>query len=514
MADAIQQHHCHDLLMLLRLPDLLLPVLMTLAASGVHAQTRDTGVLPDSIRQQLQQQGIPAQALSVVVMRADNGQTVLQQQATQAVSPASSMKILTTLAGLEELGPVFRWKTQLLSTATPEKEVLNGDLYLRGGGDPSLSLEKWTSFLRRLRYSGIKTLRGDLVLDRSSFQPEREDLQATPFDEHPDAAYNVIPDALLLNHNLLQFAIESDGKRIQTRLQTPLANVVIRNNLKLNTAPCASWEKSVTPPVALNDDNGDIEIRLNGSFPKNCQISTRLNLMDRNQYVAAMFAQIWRELGGVWRGQVREGKAPADATLLLEHQSETLADLLRTINKQSDNTMARALLQTLGSTTSGISGNAVSSRTAGDLRIRQWLTKHQLDEQGLVIDNGSGLSRTERISARTLAGVLQAGWRSPWNAEFISSLPIGGMDGTLRKRLKGTVAEGRARLKTGTLRNATALAGYVRDLQDTPWIVVAIVNDEQAAKARKALDQLILWVVAGHPEQWQAPDEPAPETQP
>ncbi len=239
-----------------------------------------------------------------------------------------------------------------------------------------------------------------------------------------------------------------------------------------------------------------------------------MNVLERDIYWQQVVAQLWSELGGSWRGQIKVGNTPQQARVLAESQSDTLAEVMRQINKSSDNTQARLLYLSLGAEAAKAEARlereknplatndknnpdkakADSHFVLAEQKIRAWLTRHQIDDQGLVLENGSGLSRTERISAQQLSAVLQAGWQSLWAPEILASMPIAALDGTMRKRLKSGPAEFRARIKTGTLNEACAIAGFVYDAQNQPWIVVAMINQDKAARGRAALDELINWV--------------------
>ena len=464
-------------------------------ATTVVAQDK----LPLGIALAMEKAALPANSLSLLVMPLNGGAPVLAQTPDQAMSPASTMKLVTSLIALEELGPTFRWKTQVLSDNAIKRDTLRGNLYLKGGGDPNLSWDKLSMLLRTLRQQGLRKIRGDIILDRSYFQPFRPDLGVVQFDETPDAYYNVIPDALLVHSNLTSIQIESTADKINTRLLTPMANVRLDNHLTLNARNCSEWETDWLPPAIDVTRNRQIELNLTGGFPRNCKISTHLNLLERNVYIASMLRALWEELGGSWLGQVRDGTTPTTATLLSERPSETLADTLRIVNKRSDNSMTRVLYLTLGAE-STTAKNYPDHLQAAEARVRAWLMKNGIRDEGVVMENGSGLSRLERISATQLGALLQVGARSNWYAEFASSLPIVAIDGTMRKRLKGTTAEGRARIKTGTLKNTTAVAGYVRDINDANWIVVGFINVDEAYRGRAVLDELINWVASGRGE--------------
>ncbi|GGC60429.1 D-alanyl-D-alanine carboxypeptidase/D-alanyl-D-alanine endopeptidase [Undibacterium terreum] len=480
-------------------------------------------MLPTNVSEALVKANLPAQSLSVWVapVAAASGAPTLSILADRAMSPASTMKLVTTMISLDELGPTYRWKTAMLSDGAVKNETLRGTLYLRGGGDPNLSWDKLELMLRSLQAQGIKKISGDIVLDRSFFQPTRLDVNVQPFDETPDAYYNVIPDALLVHSNLINFSLDSSSDKITVRTSPPMNRVSVENHLSLHDRNCATWEAGWKPPEVEVTRNKSINLILSGSFPRNCKVATELNTLERNLYIERTIQALWKEIGGTWSGNVRDGVTPAGAKILVERQSETLADTIRIVNKRSDNAMARLLYLTLGAEQARLGlGSGQNSLQAANDRIIGWFNRHGIDTNGIVLENGSGLSRLERISPAQMAALLRVAEHSNWFAEFASSMPIVAVDGTMRKRLKGTAAEGRARIKTGTLRNTVAVAGYVRDSYDENWIVVAMINNDDVSKARIVLDELLVWVANGSAEgasklaqqtaarQIQAPEKP------
>lgn len=468
------------------------------APALVHAQ------LPQPVTEVLAQNGLGEDALGVLVLKGDS--VVLSHQAGLPMQPASTMKLVTTLVGLERLGPVFRGRTELRTTGEIEGEVLRGNLILKGGADADLSGEAIETMLRALRYQGVRRIEGDLVLDRQLFRPARLDLGVPPFDESPEAYYNVIPDALLVNKNMVQVDMRATGKRLQLRMQPELDGVSIGSDMRLVDADCAKWEDGWKPPEAVRGKDGRIRIVLHGTFPRNCNRSYSINVLDRDDYVGRLVRQTWKALGGRMSGKTVEGVTPPASTLLAEHTSRMLPELVRDINKPSDNALARILFLSLGSLQADpASGSAAlppplegetTTFVRADAAVREWMRSQRIDDTGFVIENGSGLSRIERISPNQMGYLLLAGLRSPWAPEFQASMPIVAMDGTMRRRLHGSPAAGRARLKTGTLRNVTALAGYVPDANGTLCVFVAMINSEQAGngKGRAVLDALVDWV--------------------
>jgi D-alanyl-D-alanine carboxypeptidase/D-alanyl-D-alanine-endopeptidase (penicillin-binding protein 4) len=484
------------------------------AALPVHAQ------LPEPVTRVLQTTGITEDAVSVLVLR--DGQTVLSHLAERPMQPASTMKLVSTLVGLEVLGPVFRGRTELRTSGELQGDTLKGDLVLRGGADVDLSGEALENMLRSLRYQGIRKIQGRLVIDRQLFNPARADLGVAPFDESPEAYYNVIPDAAMVNKNMLQLDMRSTGKRLTLHMQPELQGVTIGHDMKLVDADCKKWEDGWKLPEAVPQKNGGIKVMLHGTFPKNCEQSYAINVVDRQEYVERLFRSTWKRLGGTIAGSAVEGATPPDARLLAEHVSRTLPEIVRDTNKPSDNLFARLIFLSLGALEADPvlgsrpqAGSAELTLSRSDAVVRNWMRAHGIDDHGLVLENGSGLSRTERISAVQMAGLLQAGLRSPWAPEFQSSMPIVAVDGTMRRRLHGSPAAGRARMKTGTLNNGVALAGYVPDASGKPLIVVAIVNSNLVGngRGRAVLDTLIDWVARlGGPAQplLLVPGQPVP----
>ena len=458
--------------------------------------------LPEPVSKLLAVANIPEEAMSVLVLRGNT--TVLSHLAERPMAPASTMKLVTTLVGLEQLGPVFKGRTELRSSAELDKGVLKGDLVLRGGADADFSGEVLERMLQSLRNQGIKKIAGNLVLDRQLFNPARMDIGVPPFDESPEAYYNVIPDALMVNKNMLQIDMRSTGKRLQLVMDPELDRVSIESDMSLVDAECAKWEDGWKLPEVKREHKGKLRVILHGTFPKNCAKTNSINVVDRQDYLDRLFRLTWKKLGGVLAGETVEGAMPADSRILAEHASRALPEVVRDTNKPSDNALARTIFLSLGSLEPDVALGShpipgIATQTTfvrSDLAVRSWMRKHGIDDSGLVLENGSGLSRLERISPVQLAGLLQVGLRSNWAPEFQSSLPIVAVDGTMRKRLRDSPAAARARLKTGSLRDVVALAGYVPDASGQQCVVVAMINSDLVGdgKGRAVLDALVDWI--------------------
>ncbi|TFW11622.1 D-alanyl-D-alanine carboxypeptidase/D-alanyl-D-alanine-endopeptidase [Massilia arenosa] len=458
--------------------------------------------LPAPVAAALAANGLPEDALGVIVIRGNT--IVLEQNAARPMRPASVMKTVTTMVGLDRLGPAFRGRTELLSNAAVVGGTLQGDLVLRGGADVDLTTATLERMLHDLRSQGIRRIAGNVMVDRSLFTPARLDIGVPPFDESPEAYYNVIPDAAIINRNMLDIDMRSTDKRITFSVWPELDRVAVTSDMTLIDGDCAKWEDGWKQPEYKRDGSGRLKIVLHGTFPKNCARSNSINVLDRQDYTARLFRALWKRQGGQLKGEVVDGVAPADARLLAEHVSRPLPEIVRDVNKPSDNEIARTIFLALGSLqfdeklgskplpVDGVGSTLVRA----DATVRAWMHEHGISDDGLVLENGSGLSRIERVSPQQLAGVLQAALKSNWAPEFVTSLPIAAVDGTMRRRLKDSPAASHARVKTGTLRDTIANAGYVPDANGEVCIVAAILNDDHVGngKGRAVLDALLDWV--------------------
>ena len=441
---------------------------------------------------------LPLQAVAVVVAPLwpeAPGQRFVSMGADRALQPASTMKVLTTLAGLELLGPTWRGRTQLLSAGRIEQGVLHGDLVLQGGADVDLSADALQALLRKARERGVEVIRGDLILDRSAFRPTRVDLGLTPFDDAPEFEYNLIPDALTVDSNLLRMDLAFDAAgTLQIHHHPRLHGLRVRHEFSLVDTPCARWGEGWKTPEVRPRWLGQTEVVLRGTWPRGCERSLALNLIDRDEFIGRLVRRQWADLGGHWHGRTREAVTPAGAVVLAERQSRPLSELVRSINKVSDNARTRTLLLAIGRQAPGADDEPTLQRA--DRAVRAWMAGKGIADAGLVLDNGSGLSRIEKISAGQLEAVLRAGMTGPWAPEFLASLPIVGVDGLMRWRQADGGVPLQARLKPGGLRNVVSVAGTVNDVAGQPMIVVVILNHDnaRAAVSRPIIDAVLQWV--------------------
>lgn len=459
---------------------LLLPfALPTQAAAPANSS------LPPKVQQALKANKLEDSALSLVMIPLNGPGTPTIFNADVSVNPASTMKLVTTYAALEMLGPTYQWKTEFYSDGPLSNGVLNGNLYLKGGGDPKLNMEKLWLLMRDLRANGVQTITGDLVLDRSHFiQPQLPQFNDDGGDENKP--FLVKPDSLLVNLKALRFVARNDGGRVLVSVEPPIASIRIDNQVKAVASKQCTGDVRYNPVVQPDG----VTVTVSGQLGDGCNSQTYLSLLDHPTYAAGAVRAIWNELGGTIQGRDRVADVPKSARLLARAFSPDLVEIIRDINKYSNNTMAQQLFLSLGARFR-TDADGDDARAAQRV-VRQWMAKKGIIASHLVMENGSGLSRAERVSAREMATMLQAAWKSPYAAEFISSLPLTGMDGTMRKRLKRTAMAGEAHIKTGTLNTVRAIAGFSRDSNGTTWAVAAILNDPRPWGASAVLDQVLL----------------------
>ena len=459
-------------------------------ASFVFAALATTAVsakdFPEPVRAALARAGVPPSAASVVVEPVGDGPVLVSHEAKAAVNPASVMKLITTYAALDLLGPAFTFRTDFLLQGTLASGVLDGNLVIRGGGDPKLTFDNLWRALHQLRSRGLREIRGDVIVDRGYFAPTPHD--PGRFDNEPRRAYNVGTDAFLVNFQAVNFTVVPTGDSARIVPEPDFPNVQIVSRIVLTKEPCRDWRRALKPEF---DENGLIvTATFSGNYAAACgEKSWPLAILDGPRYSEAALRWLWSESGGTLRGQVRAAPTPTDAVLFYRHESEPLASLVRDTNKFSNNVMARHMFLAL----SAERGTGPGEAKASERVVREWLKARGIEARELSIENGSGLSRTDRVSAATIAQLLRNAWGSALMPELTASLPVFAVDGTLKLRAGGG-AGGQAHLKGGTLTGVQSMAGYVLDARGRRWVVVMIVNHPGANAAQPALDALVEWV--------------------
>ena len=445
--------------------------------------------LPMDIMKALGKTGFDQKGLGIYVQAVDEDKPIISYQADLILNPASVIKLLTTAASLDVLGPGYQWNTQVYYTGDITEGKLKGDLYFRGNGDPYLTPERFWKLLSRVMIFGIQEIRGNVYVDDSYFMPESVDYAA--FDEQPYRTYNVGPNAVLVGFQATEFHFDVQGEQLKIVPfpSSPHFNIV--NKVKLVNGPCGRWQKRLRLTPAEN--KGTLQIDFSGQYARSCAKRTLYRRVSgRPDHFQHFFLPLWKQFDGTLQGRIATGVTPNTAKPAVTDESITLAEAVRYINKFSNNVMTRQLLLSLGAHRYGPPG----TRKKGIDAVRDWLVSKGLEDEHLALDNGAGLSRKTRITAAQLGRMLHYVYRQSFMPEFMASLPVSGYDGTMAHRFINGPILGSAHIKTGLLDFVQSMAGYVTTGTGKRYVVVVLHNHPQAhTRAGEQLQNaLIKWV--------------------
>jgi len=481
-------------------------VLLMLCSMGANAE------LPLPVVKALLAEGVPLDSVSAHVqqldMQGDLKPPLVSYRADQPMNPASTMKLLTAYAALELLGPAYRWPTQFYAVSAPKSGVISGDLWVKGSGDPGLDTDHLREVVQILRQKGFHAICCNLVLDDSAIAASVFDAGA--FDGQALRVYNAPAESLMVNQQAVRLHLLPDAGKVRVITYPAWQDLVVISEMTLQKGVCGDWKNAIQ--MEVGNSIAPMTLTLRGPYQESCgEKFLDVSLLPDSKYFVSLFRTLWLDAGGEWfseaksvskkrhrhkktadnaRLNVRFERIPQDALLLAEHQSEPLADLVREMNKTSNNVMARSLFLTLGRVANpDLPATPENSMVA----VKNWLNGKGLQFPELVMENGAGLSRIERISAQHLGQLLQLGFASPVMPELMSSLPVIGVDGTLERR-KDSPLSGRAHLKTGSIDGVRSIAGYVLDQKGRRWVVVFMVNHQKAGMSKVAQEALLDWV--------------------
>jgi serine-type D-Ala-D-Ala carboxypeptidase/endopeptidase (penicillin-binding protein 4) len=448
--------------------------------------------LPATVAEALKQAGIPQNSVAIYVQAVDaaEGTTgpILTHNGAKSLNPASVMKLLTTYAALDLLTPTYRWKTEIYRDGNVNNGVLNGNLIIKAYGDPSFKAQEFWRMLMSLQQAGIKKISGDLILDKSVFAKNVGNRNT--FDDETWRAYNAMPSAFLVNGRNTSFKFTATETGVNISQEFELQEVKIINKMTLSQGACGAWRNNMAYSVKPSANRATVTF--SGTFSPDCgEKYLELSVFDDEKYAFYSFKKLWKELGGSFNGQFKTQESmPYSATKVIEQVSDPLGYVVRDINKWSNNLMARQLLLTIAAE----KDSAPATEAKGIAAINTWLRSKGMNFNELVIENGSGLSRIERISAEHLGQMLVAAYHGSVMPELMASLPILSKDGTVMGRLKDSQSNGRAHLKTGSIDGVSAIAGYVLDANNHRHVMVMMVSHAKAAASKNAQDALIEWV--------------------
>ena len=458
---------------------------LTVSAGAVQADP----VLPVPIQSALSYRNVPADALSIYVEDLGTGDVVLAWNETQPRNPASVEKMVTTLVALDMLGPAYRWKTEVSFLGELTEGQLQGDIQLKGYGDPYLVTERFWQMLREVRQAGVDEIGGDLLLDDSYFDVGEYDPAA--FDREPLRAYNVSPNALLTNFKVVRYYFEPlpNNSNVRVRLDPALDNIDVVNRLRITPGACRGYQRGIT--ITPNEDFS--QVMFSGRFPSGCEIyAMDRTALDHNAFTYGLFKSLWRESGGNFDGGWKNVTSDPAEEPDIVFESPPLSEVIAKVNKYSNNVMAKQLLYTLAAEAKGEAGTEAKGRQV----VREWLSEHGMDFEELKIDNGAGLSRNSRMTAQHLGDMLRFAYESPFMPEYLSSLSLSGLDGTLSRRFKNSALTGQAHMKTGSLDHVSAVAGYFQSGSGNRYIVVTMLNftDVHRGPGEEVQEMVLRWL--------------------
>lgn len=448
--------------------------------------------LPVRVRNALRYRNVPANTLSAYVHNLSKDETVLEWRAETPRNPASVMKLLTTLIALDTLGPTYTWRTEVYPRGPIDADRLDGDLLLKGYGDPFLVTERVWQMLRELRRGGLRKISGDLLLDDSYFAVG--DYDPAAFDRQPLRSYNVGPNALMMNFKTVRYFFEPvvDRNSVRIRLDPNLENLKIVNKLSVANRSCRGYQRG----IAIIPNSAHDEIAFEGQFPSGCEVySMARTALSHNAFSYGLFKRLWADVGGTLDGGWSNTVLNSDEQVepLLAFDSWPLSDVISRVNKFSNNVMARHLLLTVAAETYGVPGTEENGRRA----ISEWLTRRGLHDEAFYLANGAGLSRSSRTTAKQLAELLRFAYAQPYMPEFLSSMSLTGLDGTTSRRFRSDdPLAGRAHLKTGSLDHVSAIAGYVQSSSGDRYAVVTLQNHEDIHRGpgEEVQEALLRWI--------------------
>jgi len=458
---------------------------------GLPALGESQTTLPVSVNRILVQHQLPETAFSAFVQRVGDKEPLLTFNAHVPRNPASVIKLLTTFAALETLGPTYQWRTEAYADGKMEGGTLTGDLLLKGYGDPFLVTERLWLLQRELRNRGLRVIDGNLVIDNSWFA--REELDPGAFDGQPYRAYNALPDALLVNFQAVNFMFRPDSARgrVEITADPVLANVEVRNNMRLFSGGCNSGKSGIS--MVVGSELSRPRVTFSGALASRCaEYELLRSVLDGPSFAYGAFRGLWEEQGGRLTGGLRQGQVPDGKSPLLTFRSPPLAEVIRPVNKFSNNVMTRQIFLTMGAEKFGPPGTLDKGRQA----VEAALDRRGLNFPELQVGNGAGLARETRISTANLGKLLLAAHSSPFQPEFQASFSLAGLDGTTRRRFLKDPAAGGMHLKTGSLNGVTSIAGYVHSESGADYLVVVVVNHPKATwgGGQQAQNALLRWV--------------------
>ena len=430
---------------------------------------------------------IASSNLGVKVVSLVTGEVLYQKDAEKLYHPASTMKLITAATALVKLGPNYRFRTTLYADRLEGSRVL-GDIYLKGRGDPMFDSDDLEKMVERLGEMDIKELQGDIVVDETYFDTVRWG-KGWMWDDGPVGGYYPHLSALTINRNGVFVRISPGpevGDPVRVHLDPPTQYMKIVNE----ATTVGASEKVRVKIKRKNGADGENVLMIDRAMAMGqAEMNRRVDVLDPALYCGALLREMLAKRGVTLQGKVRYGEVPEGTAEIITHVSPPLSSILREMNKPSDNLIAELLLKTIGAELKGVPGTGEK----GLGTINEFLGEIGMDAAGYALADGSGVSRYNLVTASLLTDLLVYMFRNfAVMPDYLASLPIGGVDGTLTRRMRGMSAEGVLRAKTGTLRGITTLAGYTVTADgETVVFSILVSNYLGSASPRRALQDKI-----------------------
>lgn len=444
--------------------------------------------LPTGLENIVYKSGLPRSDISIYIKEAGvSTKQIAALNANTVRTPASVIKVFSTYASLLKFGFDYRWPTQFYANSIVKNGVLKGDLIIKGFGDPTLSSDDLPDIIAKLKEQGIQKITGHIVIDRSYFDVGTKDNSG--FDKHIYSPYNAMPDAMMFNERISTVCVTPNQNSVHK--EVPDGSYKIQNNLKRVNKPCRgrySW-----PGLKIDKSSAIPTVILKGKISKRCG-TRKLCQVITKPYKSFYYAlkDAMRQAGISAPGSMRLHSVEGNAHLLFTHYSKSLEKIVSKTAKKSNNLYARHLLLYLGAKKYGAPATLYKGRKAVEYILKN---RGALQNSTLKLDNGCGLSRSAKLNAKLLANVLDDAYNH-YGMRWMKTLSIAGVDGTIKKRFRGTVVRKRAWMKTGTLKNVKNIAGYVKNRLGKLYTVVILVNTKKGRwKASKLQNNILKWLV-------------------
>jgi len=420
----------------------------------------------------------------IVKNLSNKSEVIISHNEKKLFNPASLAKIISTYVAIKKLGPQFKWKSDFLHNGEIVGNALFGDVIFKGRGDATFSIAKLEESIRKIQQKGLKEINGNLILDLSYFGKISK---VKSFDNDPMRAYNALPNSVVIQSNTMNFTFGVKDKILNIKSTPELDNLEIKNNVKITKGRCVDWKSKLNYRTKKNKSK--TIIIFDGNYSRHCGIKEfDLTVLEDNEYFYQVFKKIWNDNGGKFDGKLEETYLPnLNWKFLYSHFSNPLSEVVRHVNKYSLNLMARNIMLTVLAE----DNKPLVIETSLNDFIHSWFKKNDLLHEGIIFENGAGLSRNSVISSEQLLLLMEKIYYDPLMPEIIASFPISGIDGTLKKRMNYSSYKMSGHFKTGSIKNVSAIAGFLLDKNKDMKIFIFMMNDKKAKDSRFFQEALI-----------------------